>query len=172
MYKQCKTIKTVQRQKEFEETLLSMMDRMDYRDITIAALCREMKVQRKTFYRYFDGIEDVLDAVIDEVIQEAFLSLQEKPQIEEFFEFWKEKKQFLDLLAKHHLSIRLFDRGAGECLILQMDKDISNLTIKSLRGISYVTSFLSVVIVWHRSGMQQSTKELADMFCAIYAVKE
>lgn len=172
MYKQCKTVKTVQRQKEFEEKLLAMMERMDYHDISVSALCREMNVQRKTFYRYFDGIEDVLNVVIDEVMQEAFLFLQEKPQIEEFFEFWKEKKQFLDLLAKHHLSMRLFDRGAGERLLLQMDKDVSHLTLKSLRGISYVTSFLSVVIVWHRNGMQQSTKELADMFRAIYAVNE
>lgn len=169
MYKQCKTVKTVQRQKEFEDTLLAMMERMDYHDISVSALCREMKVQRKTFYRYFDGIEDVLEAIIDEVVQEAFLFLEEKPEIEEFFEFWKGKKRLLDCLVKHHMS-DILNRATSKRAILHFDKDFSHLTIKSLRGISYMVSFMSVVIVWHRSGMKQSTEELADMVKKIYAV--
>lgn len=170
MYKQCKTVKTVQRQKEFEETLLAMMERMDYHDISVSALCREMNVQRKTFYRYFDGIEDVLNAVIDEVMQEAFLFLEDKPEIEGFFEFWKGKKRLLDCLARHQMSGRVLNRAASERVILKLDKDLSNLTIKSLRGIAYVTSFMSVIIVWHRSGMKQSPEELAEMVKQMYAV--
>lgn len=166
MYKQCKTIKTVQRQKEFEKTLLSMMERMDYRDISISALCREMKVQRKTFYRYFDGIEDVLNIMIDEVMQEAFLFLEGTPEIERFFDFWKSKRRFLDILAQHHLSSLLLNRTSERILLLSGE----TVTIKGLRWISYAAAFVSIVIIWHRGGLLQSAEELADMVRKIYGV--
>lgn len=49
MYKECKTLKSNERQKEFERTLLKMMESQDFKSITVSALCRKMGTPRKAF---------------------------------------------------------------------------------------------------------------------------
>ena len=72
MYKLCKTEKSIERQKLFQTTLLSMMKKQKYHDITVTSLCKEMGIPRKTFYRYFDSLEDVLFMIIDDTLTNAF----------------------------------------------------------------------------------------------------
>ena len=76
MYKICKTPKSEARQKEFQNTLLVMLKKQKMKDITIVSLCQEMGISRKTFYQYFDTIEDVLYIMIDKELRNAFLLLR------------------------------------------------------------------------------------------------
>ena len=78
-----------------------MLKTQNMKDITIVSLCQEMGISRKTFYQYFDTIEDVLYAIIDKELQNGFLLLEVEPQIDEFFEFWKKDKWLLDVLQKN-----------------------------------------------------------------------
>ena len=82
MYKKCKTLKSSERQKEFEQTLLDMFERVPFSEITVVALCKEMEVPRKAFYRYFNRIEDVLDALMDEMLYAAFFHMEIKVELE------------------------------------------------------------------------------------------
>ena len=111
MYKNCKTPKSEARQVEFQETLLRMLRRQRMKDITVVSLCQEMGISRKTFYQYFDTIEDVLYMIVDKELRNGFLTLEVKPQIDGFFEFWKGKKQLLDILEKNEMSHILVDRA-------------------------------------------------------------
>ena len=92
MYKICKTEKSIERQKIFQTTLFSMMEKQNYHDITVTSLCREMDVPRKTLYRYFDTLEDVLFATIDESLTNSFLYLEVRADIEGYFSYWKKNK--------------------------------------------------------------------------------
>ncbi len=168
MYKKCKTLKTVQRQKEFEVTFLSMMERMAYKDISISGLCREMNIQRKTFYRYFDGIEDVLNAILDEVLKETFICLWGKPDVESYFRAWKDKKDLLDILEMHDLS---------DCLMRQIWKiNLENkkgnlLMEKDISHIAGAFGFLAIVMAWHHDGMSQSIEELVKISRRMYKLE-
>ena len=71
MYKICKTAKSEARQKEFQDTLLRMLEKQKMKDITIVSLCQEMEISRKTFYQYFDTVEDVLYIMIDREMRNA-----------------------------------------------------------------------------------------------------
>ena len=103
MYKVCKTEKSMERQKLFQTTLLTMMKKQRYQDITVTSLCKEMNIPRKTFYRYYDALDDVLFASMDEAITRSFLYLEVKVDLEGFFTYWQNNKYFLDILEKNVL---------------------------------------------------------------------
>ena len=111
MYKICKTAKSEMRQKEFQDTLLRMLKKQKMKDISIVSLCQEMGVSRKTFYQYFDTIEDVLYIMIDKELRTGFLLLEYDPQIKEFFEFWEKNRSLLDILEKNGMSNILVERA-------------------------------------------------------------
>ncbi len=159
MYKICKTEKSSERQKLFQTTLLSLMKRQKYQEITVTSLCKEMEVPRKAFYRYFDTLEDVLFMIMDETLAEAFLFLEIKSDVVGFFNYWKKKKEFLDVLEKSGLSymltIRLHER-LNEHL---KEEKLSN---KELRYAGYVSAIMTILLLWHHSGMKQSVEEISE----------
>ena len=165
MYKKCKTIKSAQRQKEFEQALLNLMEQMPYKDITITALCKQVGVQRKSFYRYFDEVEDILYALVDDVLIEAFLYLEVEADMENFFLFWKNKKNLLDILELHNLSHHFLDRAYERCIA---KTEYQVMTAKELSFIAYSASFMTIVMAWNYGGMRQSVEEIAKMVRDMY----
>jgi len=157
MYKECKTKQSCERQKEFEQTLIKMMEKLEYKEITVTALCREMEVPRKAFYRYFDGIEDVLNALTDEMILGAVLHVENQIELEDFFAYWKKHKFFLDVLEEHGLSQKLMERTFAMVIASERLDMTSGEAIKSS---AYISAMLTLVIMWHHNGMKQSVSEM------------
>lgn len=75
MYKICKTPRAEARQMEFQDTLIKMQK---MKDITIVSLCKEMGISRKTFYQYFDTLEDVLYVILDKELRSGFFVRSKK----------------------------------------------------------------------------------------------
>lgn len=167
MYKICKTEKSVLRQQEFQNTLLSMMKKKNIHEISITALCKEMNAPRKAFYRYFDTIEDVLYSKMDALLERAFLNLEIKVDVIGFFEFWKGHKEFLDVLERNGLSFLMVNRFYA---VMMEDRKISDMQIKYLRYTCYISAFMSVLIGWHHGGMKQTTEELQKMIFDVFRV--
>lgn len=160
MYKKCKTLASSERQKQFEQTLLNLMEKQTFKEITVSALCREMGVPRKAFYRYFDSVEDVLYALMDEILQAAFLHMEVRLELEKFFRYWREKKGLLDVLEKNGLSQKLMDRSYT--LIMTSEK-LEAMTAKEMMYAGYVSAILTLVIMWHHTGMCQSPEEMKEL---------
>ena len=59
MYKVCKTEKSMERQKLFQTTLLTMMKKQRYQDITVTSLCKEMNIPSNIEYINLDDIEEL-----------------------------------------------------------------------------------------------------------------
>ena len=159
MYKVCKTEKSIERQKLFQTTLLSMMKKEKYQDITVTSLCREMEIPRKTFYRYYGALEDVLYAIIDEALTAGFLYLEVKTDLNGFFAYWKKKKGLLDVLQNSGLSTllvnRIYDRLNS---YIQTD----NCSDRDLRYSGYVAAIMTMLLMWHHNGMKQSIEEMSE----------
>lgn len=164
MYKICKTPKSEARQKEFQDTLLRMLDRQKMKDITIVSLCQEMNISRKTFYQYFDTVEDVLYIMIDKEMRNAFLLLEYNPEVGEFFEYWIKNKWLLDILQKNEMSNLLVERAYTFSNIYQED----GVSIRNMKYAGWIASIITVLLLWHHGGMQQSPDEMQktiyDMF--------
>ena len=165
MYKICKTERSSERQKLFQTTLLSLMKKQKYQGITVTSLCKEMEVPRKAFYRYFDALEDVLFMIMDETLTEAFLFLEIKSDVVGFFNYWNKKKEFLDVLEKsglsYMLSIRLQER-------LNEHVKEERLSNKELRYAGYVSAIMTILLLWHHSGMKQSVEEISEQLKGMF----
>lgn len=165
MYKICKTAKSEARQMEFQETLLRMLKKQKMKEVTIVSLCQEMEISRKTFYQYFDTIEDVLYMIVDKELRSGFLLLELKPQIKDFFEFWKKKKSLLDILEKNEMSQILVDRAYSISSI--NDKD-QMFTVQHMKYAGWISGIMTVLILWHHGGMQQSSGEMEELLWEMY----
>lgn len=164
MYKICKTPKSEARQNEFQSTLISMLKNQKMEDITIVSLCQEMDISRKTFYQYFDTIEDVLYMIIDKEMRDAFLLLEYNPEVNDFFQFWVKKKWLLDLLEKNEMSNLLVERAYSFSNIYQEE----GMSIQNMKYAGWISAIITVLLLWHHKGMQQTTEEMQktiyDMF--------
>lgn len=158
MYKVCKTEKSIERQKLFQTTLLSMMEKQKFQDITVTSLCKKMDAPRKAFYRYYDALEDVLTAVIDEAITEAFLYLEVKVDLEGFFAYWKSKQYLLDVLERNGLSPLMINRLYGQLATRPLKHGITG---QELKYAGYISAIMTMLISWHHAGMKQSEVEMS-----------
>lgn len=168
MYKICKTQQSKERQKQFEQVILMLMKKQPFKEITVSALCREMRVPRKAFYRYFDSMEDVLNALLDENLRGGFSQMQKQSELERFFGFWLEKRELLDILEKNGLSQKLMDRSYS--LIMTSEK-MEAMTKKEMMYAGYVSAILTLVIMWHHTGMSQSPNEMKELVQAMFLPK-
>ena len=166
MYKICKTPKSEARQKEFQDTLLRMLKKQKMKDITIVSLCQEMGISRKTFYQYFDTIEDVLYIMIDKEIRDAFLLLEYNPEVADFFEFWVKNKWLLDLLEKNGMSNLLVERAYN---FSNLDR-VENYSLQTMKYAGWISSIITVLILWHHGGMRQSTEEMQKLIYDLFHV--
>lgn len=101
--------------------LLSLLEEKPFRDITVKELCVRSDIARRTFYRHFHTVEDVMDYVLSHIItrfREQMLLTQKEtyPSIlASYFAFWKNYASLLELLNKNNITYLLFGRYL-ECL--------------------------------------------------------
>ncbi len=166
MYKICKTPRAEARQKEFQDTLLRMLKKQKMKDITIVSLCQEMGISRKTFYQYFETIEDVLYIMIDKELRDAFLLLDYNPEVRAFFEFWVKNKWLLDVLEKNEMSNLLVERAYNVSNIYEDE----TYEVQTMRNAGGITAIITILILWHHGGMKQSTDEMQEMIYSMFHV--
>ncbi|MBR2046293.1 MAG: TetR/AcrR family transcriptional regulator [Agathobacter sp.] len=169
MYKVCKIEKSIERQKLFQTTLLSMMKKTKFQEITVTSLCKQMEIPRKTFYRYFDSLEDVLYMTMDEALTEGFLFLEVQTDVVGFFRYWKKKKSLLDVLEKNGLSYMLTTRSHE-----QLEENIKNgqLTNRDLRYAGYISAIMTILLMWHHSGMKQTEEEISQQLKEMFNISD
>ncbi len=173
MYKQCVTEQSARRQREMEAGLLEAMRTQSYDDITISDLCASINIPRKSFYRYFDSKEDALHALMDHMIMdfngEVFAD-EEKATIqtlERFFQFWNERREFLDALNRSGFGAMLVQRSIAKAM--EEDTLAKNfLTSSDPDTRAYMVSFfisglMSIVLQWHTSGYKTDAAQMVQL---------
>lgn len=169
MYRKCATEISVQHQRQVAESLLNLMRKMPYEDITVTQLCQTAGVSRRVFYHLFSNKQGALHALVDHKI----LGIEsESPEITDenlrFFIYWKNQKEFLDALSENGLSGLLLERLINK--VLEEDYDVldwlrhngwadnsKEILIFGLSGL------IGLVYSWYFSGFQQKPEELAAM---------
>ena len=172
MYKTCHTEASSRRQRELEQRLLDAMGTQPYDKIHLTELCRELKIPRKTFYRYFPAKEDCLLALIDHTLSDcnemAMLGwtgtevLDEQIQLR-FFRFWLEQRAFLDAIRDNGFCHLLLDRTT---VIVDRMKgtQISDSFARDQVEYFVAHGLMSTVLRWHAHGFRSSPEEMAAVF--------
>jgi AcrR family transcriptional regulator len=176
MYKLCKTEQSANRQRALEQGLLQAMLISQYDEISVSDLCLLLNIPRKAFYRYFDGKEGALHALIDHTLMayESFPVVYAEGEkrtlerdLEQFFLFWIQQKPLLDAMRRSNLSGVLIERAIAQAS-LEMTFPKRFLQAEEERMQAHVTMFgicglMSMVLQWHHSGYAESARFMASV---------
>lgn len=113
------------------KALFSLLARKRYSDITVTELCLKAGITRKTFYRDFDSLEDVVDYLVYSNINNAIrkqdpVSLEE--YLAQFYNFFYTKQTSLTLFFKQGL-FYMISRSIR--ILLPQSAYLSSLAIKA-----------------------------------------
>ena len=170
MAKICVTEKTAQRQEWIEKGLLELMLTKKFEQITVSDLCRHLELPRRSFYRYFQDLEDVLDSMLRHVFENMLLppGLPTLEDIRSIFECWVANRELLDALHRSGMLEKLFDYtlrftdpGAIEDYLTEED-----LAMDLGREASLFTTSgsIAMAIGWYMDGFRKSPEEMAITF--------
>jgi AcrR family transcriptional regulator len=79
----------IRSKKVMKAALLSLMVEKDFREITVTDIVRIADINRGTFYKHYQYIEDILKEITDEVISDLIDSFREPYKNMEVFELNK-----------------------------------------------------------------------------------
>ena len=172
MYKLCHTEESSKRQRELENGLLTAMTKQPYEKITLTELCRQLKIPRKSFYRYFPTKEDCLLALIDHTLSDCNMvalkgwtggrTLDSQAQLR-FFRYWQEHSALLDVIRDNGFQHLLLERTT---VIVDRMKENSLPASFAQDQMEYFIAhgLISTVIRWHQFGFQSTPEEMAAVF--------
>lgn len=166
MYRKCATEISVQHQKQVEQSLLELMQKMPYEDISVTQLCQTANISRRVFYHLFNNKTDALHAMIDHMILDAESYQQENPdQALRFFRYWKEQHTLLDALLANQLTSLFLERMIW--IVMNEDYDVrhwlrSDRTKYGQEILVFILSgIMGMVYNWYLSGYEKSPEEMA-----------
>ena len=169
MYRKCVTEISVRHQKQVEDALLALMEKIPYEDITVTELCRSAGVSRRVFYHLFSSKTGALHALIDHRLLAEESSF---PHIEDhllrFFLYWKENRALLDVLQANQLAGLLLERMITS--VLSEDYDLRNWLKENGWEeeekdviIFHLSGVMGLIYRWYYSGFQESPGEMASL---------
>lgn len=169
MYKVCRTEQSLQRQQMIGRVLIEMMKKQPFHKISVSQLCRQAGIPRKTFYRYFETKEEVIDAYIDHLQQEYLLQLPTNlsriDQVERLLRFWYERRELLDILIQNDMVGRLIARVVTVALREHMWSCYVPHGAEALHDDTVATfvssGAFSCVLYCHYQGWQQDLQKIA-----------
>lgn len=169
MYRKCTTEISVLHQKQAAESLLELMRKMPYEDITVTQLCQTAGITRRIFYHLFSNKTGALHALVDHKILNIESYGRDIPnETLRFFRYWKDQKAFLDALAENGMSGLLLERMINSVLTEHHDvlywlqrnswpNNSREIVIFCLSGL------MGLVYSWYYSDYQQDPEEMAEL---------
>ena len=156
------------------KSLLSLMDKKIYADITATEIAEHALLSRRTFYRIFDSKEQILQQYFLSICDE-YIACFEKDMhysvgqiIEIFFAFWEKNIDFLLILQRNHLFYYLLEE-LNEVLpaihnIVRGDQHLySSALEKKFALLASAGSLWNILSEWVKIDNRPSPKEISEM---------
>jgi AcrR family transcriptional regulator len=97
----------------FQEALAQLLQQMPYQQITVSALANRAGLSRRTFYRHYVSIDQLLEELLGAEVAQLFKAIQKahpkhfQEVVYAYFAYWQARLSFLQSLAVNHLLPRL-----------------------------------------------------------------
>lgn len=167
MTKICNNEKTAERQRWIENGLMELMQKNKFEDITATDLCRYLEFPRRSFYRYFDNMEDVLDCLMNHTFQDMAIADTglTVSELEKYYEFWFYHKPLLNALAHSGMHSKIFEytmRYADEeSLRKYLPVHDLGMNLSKEMNLFVISGLSSLMISWHADGFQKTPHQMA-----------
>lgn len=161
----------LRRQEQIESCLYENLRHAPFHSISVSDLCRQVGISRKAFYNYYPDKEACLNALIDHMLRDSMLHATHPDGVSPLenavalLEYWKEKKDFLDILVDNSLIHLIITRNTE--YILQEERAVLELVstpeVRSDTDIlaCYMACLLTLVLQWYHRGFSDPTEEMA-----------
>lgn len=161
------TTKARQTQADFITALLTLLTERPFSSLRVIDVVNKAGYARRTFYHYFQSLEDVLTTYLNQLTCSLFSQLAQKnhQQFTEivfyFFNFWQQHRQVLLLLQKNQL-LHLLERAWLDNL------QHSALASLPTKNASYLQNFaiggtFAMLINWLNHGATKSPTEMVQI---------
>ena len=165
----------LKRRKQLEDALLELMHTKAYAQTTVADICRVAGIPRRTFYHYFDCKEAVVDAAIEDMLNECVLAVMlefdqgyeiMRESLIRNFRYWQgPARKKLDLLLENGLSGEMM-----RCALRWLDREHLSpahrpgVNEKEMEIITMVgaSGFFTLLMYWRRNNYKESPEEMAE----------
>lgn len=160
-----------QRQENFENALLDLMETMPYDQITVLDLTRKLGVSRRSFYRVFECKEKCLNSLMIHMIQTSALEVRDISKdllssYRRYFHFWREHSFFLSTIVRNNLHSIFLTQSIHH--IQTEEKSILRQLCDPFGGsdddilMFYIAGYVSMVMNWASNGCIASDEEMAQ----------
>jgi AcrR family transcriptional regulator len=174
----------IRSKKVMKDALLSLMFEKDLREITVTDIVRIADINRGTFYKHYQYIEDILKEITDEVISDLIDSYREPYKNMELFELNKlttsaikvfdHVKRFADFYS---LTVRGNTLAGFQHRFCSLLKDLAlndfngalpNSKINMELNAGYQAyAILGLIIEWINGGFKYSSSYMAEQLLEI-----
>lgn len=151
------------------DSLIILMDKNNFENITMDDISQKSGVSRRTIYRYFKNKHEILnkyiEGLLDEYLKYINNSMDEKNIVESSFEFAQLHYAFFKVAYKNNLLINvveLLENAVSKILAKSKTNYFNSLSPEKLKN---YTSFVAggiwgVMRNWIQNNGRQSPKEL------------
>lgn len=164
MYKHCKNKQSALRQKHIAEQFLKLTKTTPLKQITITDISHASDIPRKGFYRYFDGIDDIVDFILEKTIQEETeyiskmgISIDTSPQeyLIAWLRFWKSKSDLISLFQDRSIHSAMVHHAIHHMSPVpeKASQDLMPTPIM-VRNLFAAYGTMALLEVWHRNNYQ------------------
>lgn len=154
------------------EALLILMDKREFKKITIVEIAKVAGVDRKTFYRNFDSKEDVLKYYLDTLCQEFIIELNNQNAVtthsitKTYFMVCSKHIPFLKKLEKQDLM--MFFLLILDDYLPQIHERLGLNSSPDSPYADYASSyhrggFWNITVKWIKEGAGKTPEEMADI---------
>ncbi len=175
MAKQCQSERTVQRHSALETSLLHLMRSKTFPEISVKDICQEAAIPRRTFYHYFTGKEDLLEAMISDLLLECDLEVMPefsrgteeiRCSLIRFYHFWGgAHRETLELLLRSNQAGSILRHAVSwarkEYFRLTGNRDTQTAQ-REKTAIASVAGVFSLLFYWIQSGCRETPEEMAE----------
>lgn len=167
MAKICTNEKTASRQRWIENGLLELMQERKFDEISVTELCAHLSLSRRSFYRYFRDLEDVLDSLLNHTLQDMAIvhSSPTLPDLEAYCAFWLRQKDLLRALSVSAMHSKLVQYtlkyANGDAIEENLSAEDLDQGLGREINLFIISGLSSLLISWHQEGFQKTPTEMA-----------
>lgn len=147
------------------QALIELLQHQKFESITISQLTDHAGISRRTFYRHFAKVDEILNIILESEVSQLILTIQQRnPHSFQdilfiIFTFWSERTSLLKILKQNHLLPQLLN-------VLTIHAKDSLLGNYFSHQDDYVYAFAAggiwnIINYWIENGMKESPAKMA-----------
>ena len=156
---------------QIAKTLFQRLEKDNFHVLTVSEITAYAEVSRSTFYRHFRNKYAVVEFFMETLLDD-YLAEVERQGVKDFesllvlyFNFWTERKGYIDLLKRQHLLDLAFDVQRKKLLRLLPDSSLPWHGMaevdETFTDLLVIGGIWTILLYWFENGLNLTDTELA-----------